>query len=100
VPNCKYIKKTGHICNKKASGVRCLAHRGKRNKLRRKKGRTKKLRHTQNSIQFYDVRRGKPISVSRRECKILRSSGRGGDLIYAFKDNQKFFTFVPRGFKL
>jgi len=98
--NCTYVKRSGNICNRKSGGVRCADHKGKRNKLRKKRRTGKKLAHTATAIRFYDVAEGRVILVPREDCRIRRSRGRGGDQVYAAVNGKKLYTFVTRGFQL
>jgi len=98
--NCTYIKRTGSVCARKCSGVRCEAHRGKRNKLRSKRKGGRKLTHTASAIRFYDVSQGRVVSVPRENCRLRRSLGRGGDQVFTVLNGKRLFTFVTRGFQL
>jgi len=99
--NCTYVKRSGNVCNRKGSGVRCEAHRGKRNKLRKRpKAAGRRVAHTAAAIRFYDVASGRSVLVPRENCKIRRSQGRGGDQVYTVVNGRKLFTFVTRGFQL
>lgn len=100
MPTCQFVKRSGNICARKSSGVRCDKHRGKRNKLPKRRTAKRKLSHTASSIRFYDVAAGKVVSVSREDCKLRRSTGRGGDQVYTTLNGRRLFTFVPRGFDL
>lgn len=97
---CTYVKKSGSVCERRATGVRCEAHKGKRNKLRKKKRSGRKIAHTPTMMRFYNVSNGRIVSVPREDCRIRRSKGRGGDQVYTVVDGVRLFTFVPRGFDL
>lgn len=99
--NCTFVKRSGNVCNRKSSGVRCEGHKGKRNKLpKKRKAGGRKIAHTPTAIRFYDVAEGRVVSVPRENCKIRRSRGRGGDQVYTVVNGRKLFTFVTRGFQL
>ena len=100
MPTCQFIKKSGAVCAKKSHGVRCEQHKGKRNKLAKRRSTRKKLTHTASAIRFYDVATGKVLTVPREKCKLRRSTGRGGDQVFTTINGRRLFTFVPRGFSL
>jgi len=98
--NCTFVKRSGNVCARKSSGVRCETHKGKRNKLPKRRKTGRKIAHTPSAIRFYDVSQGRVVLVPRENCKIRRSQGRGGDQVYTVVNGRKLFTFVTRGFQL
>lgn len=120
---CGFIKTNGIPCDKAAKfGRRCNLHKGKRNKggikkkteaqkaqpakkqrrvVKERPSKEKAVKETNSAnIKFWDVASGKHVSIPKKDCKIKRSKGRGGDQLIGFHQGRKLFTYVPRGFQL